>query len=668
MPFDQIPRLDFEQFDLLSMHAKPLPQWACDHRRIKGGPMPGPWSFDNAPMALEPMECVTDRAVEVVTLWTPAQLMKSEYCINVTLWSAYYSRDVLLFEPDQNLGKVFMRDRIRPAMMAFGGVEIIEPGKRGPKKVDSVGALRYPGGGLITALTPNMITGKSGRAAPVIIHDEIDKMGDATLAVSSVSRATTYGGDALVVNASTSTVDEPGTIARLWSEGSMGVWHGLCVKCDRHTQVGWERVLFEKDAFGFWLPDTARMTCEHCGHAWSETERQQTVRAGKFVHSKPHIVDHRSFYIPGPAHIFTTIDKIVREGAKLYRAAIEEDKWEAYQLYVNERLALVWDPDIEGLSARKMERTVYQLGALQSDAVRGHLDRRVVFVTAGVDVGEHELFVEFCAWGIDFQTGNVMCWALEYVTIGGSPDDSIEEPFLWQELANICDNWTWTHDFAGGIRLPAERVLIDCGYRPEIVRQFCAGKYAAQLRRTKDRVRPYGGRYLPLMSKSLESGKHPIDLSLGAEALRKRGTLPATVKINSNQIKDWYYERLLRDRRRPEFQDKLNVWPADGAARGYTQSYFIEMANERKVVTRTRTGLIKTHWEVKSGRAKKNDAFDARIYTCAAAMMIAFPSSLQFGLLKRAISDANSASTHLTKSERTSMAAIVRTVADEEEA
>ena len=654
----------FDQQETLSSQMKPLDQWAVDHRHVEGGPKPGPWNFDNAPMALEPMRAVSDREVREVTLCTPAQLMKSEFCINVALWSAYYARDVLLYEPDRNLLKEMMGKRVRQAMLAFGGYELDDPGKRGPKRRDSVTGLQYPGGGMILGLTPKMTTGKSGWSAPVVVIDEQDKMGDTQMTTVARSRSRTYAGDAIIVKASTCTQDLPGTVWRSWNEGSRGTWKGCCPRCGSWVSVMWNRVKFDTDSEGYWLADGAALVCEVCDAHWSETERQWAVRNGRYVHAVPGNTVHRSFHVPGCAHIFGTLDDIVREGAALWRAAIEEEEWENYQLFVNERLGEVWDPDIEGLSARKMERITFDMGASGKDW-RGNLDRRAVLVTAGVDIGEHEIHTEFCAWGVDLATGNVLCWGLEFIVLGGSPDDTIEKPDLWEQFSALIDNSVWKHDFAGGILVPAERVLIDCGYRPEIIRAYCVGRYGQQLRISGDQVRAFGARILPLMSRSRERGKHPIDLQTGENLMRSgkiQGNIPATVLINSNQIKDFHYSGLLRDRRLPDDVQKSNLWPVDAENRGYTAGYFRQMANERRVISRTKTGRIVTHWEVKAGQAKKNDAFDARIYGVAAAMVCVYPDSLQVGLLKRALRDARSSQSHWTNEERDRMIDLLETI------
>ena len=621
----------------------PMDDWATEFRQINGGPLPGPWDFDNCPMAREPMQAASSPEVRLVSMCAPAQLMKSEYCINIALWTAYYGHDCLVYEPDLHLGGEFMTERIRPAMNAMDGSEKVAIDKMGPRKRDSVGAIRYAGGGLVRLLTPAQKTGKSGHTAPVVVIDEIDKMGDTGMVTVARSRTRTFETDALIAAASTPTVDEPGTIWRMWTEGSRGVWHGRCPHCDQLSALDWGQVLFERDREGYWLPETAKLHCSECGTEWTEADRKAAVRNGEYIHERPEKTAHRSFHVPGLAHMFGSFRDIVREGATLWRGTIESEDWAPYILWYNERLALPWNPDIEGISARKLEQTTFDLGALGAE-VRGELDHRAVLLTAAADVGAREIFTEFTAWGVDLDSGNVICWGLEYVEIGGDDNDSIEEPYLWEQWSQVLERG-WMHPFAGGTVVPARRVVIDCGFRPEIVKSYCRGMYAAQLKRMpshQQKVRAFGARVLPLLSRAIAQDQHPVDLRTGEARARHNPAehVPATVLINSNQIKDFYYESLLRDRRLPEGQQKSNVWPELPSVRGYTADYFKQMANERKVVHRTPTGQLKTHWEVKAGLAKHNDAFDCRIYNCAAAMVCVYPRSLQVGLLRLAAADA----------------------------
>ena len=271
---------------------------------------------------------------------------------------------MLFFEPDVTLIEQMLPDRIRPAAMRLRGAEEMMAGLdvQGQKKRDMKTELRLPSGGTIIGLTPGMKTGTSARAAPVVIFDEIDKMGRSDLITAGEGRIRTYGRDGKLAAVSTPTEDKIGTIWRLWSEGSRGVWHGKCAHCGELAGMGWDRVTFERNADGLWRPETHVMSCDRCGVAWSELDRLNASRAGRYVHAAP---DHpvRTFRIPGCAHLFTTLAMIVESGARDYRAMVEELDSSAYVKWWNESIAEPWDDDHGWDYPRsKLERSTYTMG------------------------------------------------------------------------------------------------------------------------------------------------------------------------------------------------------------------------------------------------------------------------------------------------------------------
>ena len=470
-------------FEAAAAPRLPLDEWAAKYRRVVGGPRPGPWNPKNAPMSLEPMRALSDRRVEIVTVVSPAQLMKSELAINCAIWTAASGEDVLFYEPDREVLKEWMRDRVRPALVALDdGVIVEQVDSDSQKKRDSALAIRMAGGGKILGLTPQMKTGKSAYTARTVVIDELDKMADPSMITVARSRTTTYGSDAKILAVSTPTVDMPGSIWRLWSEGSRGRWHGRCPHCRELVRVDWSRVQFDKDEDGFWLPETVAMSCDSCGTIWSESDRQRAVRAGEYVHDDP---DHtnRSFHIPGTAHLWRSLRAIVEEGAAADRGARIDNTWENYQLWYNERIGQVWTNEMHGLSARRMQRTTYSLGSRGKNDL-GELDRRAVLVTAGVDAHAHDLRVEFVAWGIEPKTGQVLSWGLQYRIIGGGPEDDIEDPEIWREFFKCIDASVWRHQAFPGRVIGAHRVLVDAGYRPDVVRHQLTERYAHEVRTT----------------------------------------------------------------------------------------------------------------------------------------------------------------------------------------
>ena len=448
--------------------------------------------------------------------------MKSDFCVSLAAWAAINGDDVLFWEPDLELAQRFHKTRIREAVFAADVPEPIEPPGRRRRKEDRALSLQVPGGGLILCVTPQMKTGKSSHTARVAVIDEIDKMRDPTMISVAESRTLTYGSDAVIVAVSTPTIDAPGTIFRLWSEGSRGVWHGKCRHCGDLVRVDWSRVKFDSDEDGFWLPSTSSMPCDSCGVLWSESDRQVAVRAGQYIHADPDN-PHRSFHVPGPAHVFRDLRWMVERGARAWRDAQIEGAWDAYKLFVNERQAEPWGDEHEGLSARKMQRATYSLGSRGKDDL-GELDRRVLLLTAGTDAGAHGLYTEFVAWGIQPKTGQVICWGLQYRITGGTPTDDLDTPEMWGAYFRLLENSVWRHQAFPGQRMGLHQVLVDSGgeFSP-VVRTWLEKKYDQDMgARRAEMWHPYGAVVLPCFGKSREIGEHLIDLSQGKQTADTR--------------------------------------------------------------------------------------------------------------------------------------------------
>ena len=162
-------------FEAAAAPRLPLDEWAANYRRVIGGPRPGPWNPNNAPMSLEPMRALSDRRVEIVTVVSPAQLMKSEIAIMTAIWMAANGEDVLFHKPDRILLRDFTIGRIRPALHKIGGL-VDEPAKLRPdeKKRDSALATQLESG-TIRGLSPKLKAGRSLYSTPLVVLDEVGK-------------------------------------------------------------------------------------------------------------------------------------------------------------------------------------------------------------------------------------------------------------------------------------------------------------------------------------------------------------------------------------------------------------------------------------------------------------------------------------------------------------
>ena len=146
------------------------------------------------------MAALSDRWVEIVTLCTPAQLMKSELAITTAVWMEANGEDVLFYEPDRILLRDFMIGCIRPALHQVGGlVDESAKLKPGEKKRDRALTTQLAGGRHHPRPVARDEDGRSSYGAPLVVLDEVDKICDLAMFTVAKSRTTAYRSDACVI-------------------------------------------------------------------------------------------------------------------------------------------------------------------------------------------------------------------------------------------------------------------------------------------------------------------------------------------------------------------------------------------------------------------------------------------------------------------------------------
>ena len=618
----------------------PMDEWVARHRVVVGGAFAGPWDPRRAPMSIEPMRAMSDDRVRIVCVVAPAQLMKTEFAINCAIWAAWYGDDVLFFEPEMTLAEDIVSDRIRPAVLQLRGAGEMSTGSGAKKKRDSKTQLRLPSGGTIYALTPGMKTGDAARAARVVVYDEIDKFGRTDMITVGKSRIRTYGADGKIAVVSTPTQDKNGSIWRLYTEGSRGLWHGRCVHCGEVAGMTWGAVTFDRNADSQWIPGTEIMSCAVCRRPWSEQERVATSAAGQYVHAHPDDPT-RTFHIPGPAHILNlTLAGIMEEGAAARREMTVEVDASRYIKWTNEFIAEPWEDDYMGLTAKKLEKSVYALGS-RGESDLGEVDRRALLITAGTDIGGNAIYTEWVAWGIDPETRNIMSWGLQYRVIGGAPEDDIGDDGLWSAYHRLIRDSVWRFPHRPGQRFGARKVLVDSGWgeRSDLVRDWCRRWYAEERQALGIReIAPFAATVLPLKSQSTGEDRYefPVAMKRPTKQRGKRVVVPALVNVMSQQLKDMIHQWQLRDGHMPSDGATLHRWPSPGDAFGYTEQWKEEFANFKMVTVRNpRTKDVERRW-VPRVEARAEEALDCRVYALAAAHVMARKQPLQHYMLRLA--------------------------------
>ena len=207
----------------------------------------------------------------------------------------------------------------------------------------------------------------------------------------------------------------------------------------------------------------------------------------------------------------------------------------------------------------------------------------------------------------------------------------------------VVDGSVWRHPGFVGTRFPAQRVLIDL--------RLSAGDRARLVRSEIRPAAPQAGHWKPRALRC----SHPAAQIKGSRDWRAPGrprrrdeaatppssTLPSAGRVGVES--DQGCRVRVCPAGRPPARGgakRSNYFPKDREAKGYTEAWFREFTNEVKAVHRNSKGKISTQWEVKAGQGKANEAWDCRIYATGAAMLNAWPHSLQVGLIRLALADA----------------------------
>ena len=247
--------------------------------------------------------------------------------------------------------------------------------------------------------------------------------------------------------------------------------------------------------------------------------------------------------------------------------------------------------------------------------------------------------------GVDPKTGLTLGWGLQYRILGGASDDDIEDPELWRQFFKLIDSSVWRHPAYPDRTIGAHRVFVDAGHRPDVVRDKLRKRMALDVGRSGvEFPNPYGARILPSIGRPQPRFDGFIDLSEGRnKSPRQVRHYPAAVGLHTTMIKDALYEIKQRDGALPEDAPRQFSWPVDLESRGYTPSYFKEMANEVRKLETTPQRRLKIVYEPRDGQQRLNHAWDCRVYATGAAIMHCAGRGtvgLHAGLITRAIGQA----------------------------
>lgn len=548
-------------------------EWADKHRVLTSGTSaePGQWETDRIPYLKQIMDAIDDPMVWKVVLKMGVQLGKTEVILNHIGKSIHLDPGPMMFcFPDEKSAEDFSKDRILPLIENSKPLQELVFGRRGGKGKDStITTKRFPGG-YVVSVSSHIPVQLSSRPIKYLYMDESDRFarsaGKEGPPAELAEKRTTNFWNRKVINSSSPGLDEYSPISEDYETSDKRRLYCPCPECKEEQTIEWEQVSWKKekqsDGNLVQYPETATLTCIHCGVMLDNNGRIAMVRAGQFRATAP-FNGVAGFSESSLISLMTDLKTIVSEFIKA------ENNPEKLKVFWNTRLARTWK-DV-GLSVDQdplMERR---------ETYPAEIPDGVCVLTMGVDIQSDRIEYEVKGWGKDEYS-----WGIEYTKLIGSP----KEPFVWESLSKAIQR---TYKNQHGVQFRISATCVDSGYLTQSVYDFCRNHLLLNV--------------FPI--KGVNRDGTPLIPSNEIVQSLKRNKFRSPVLIGTAEAKTLIYYRLSLTEKKHGFYHFPKKFDAD---------YFSQLTSEQEIIKDN-----KRVWTVKDNR--RNEVLDINVYALAALKM-----------------------------------------------
>jgi phage terminase large subunit GpA-like protein len=572
-----------------------LHEWADKHRMLspESAALPGRWDTTNEPMAMGVMAAGSDPMVEKLTAMCAAQILKTEFLLNLIGFYAHGDpAPILMVQPTVEMGEAFSKDRLAPMIRDTPALTPLFDTKS-RESSDTILHKAFPGG-RVTIAGANAPAGLASRPIRVVLCDEVDrypasagKEGDP---VGLAEKRTTTFWNRFIALVSTPTVKGESRIEESYEEGDKRQFYVPCPHCTVRQVIKWSGVKWDSDD-----PQSARYHCREdafdpdtgefgCGKPWTEAERIAAIELAVTFPGFGWIAEkefkgHASFHASQLASKRVPLMRVVKEFLEAKKAAGVE----RLKQWINTVLAETWEDggeraDPDSLHARREE---YEPGYAKDygpAAPAGLLPKRVGLVTAGVDIQDNRWECEIVGWG-----PNEERWSLDYIVHMADPTT----PAYWEALDEALLR-EFRHPL--GPVLKISTTCIDTGgHHTQAVHDFCRPRFSRRI----FGIKGIGGPGRPIWP---------------AKATKNLAKNTDTYILGVDQAKSAMQKRLLIKEHGPGFCHFPKRYP-------YDERYF-EQVTVEKAITKYKFGRPFKVWECPDGA--RNEAWDNMVYSYAA--------------------------------------------------
>lgn len=559
----------FAQVSLATQIAKPPPkltvtQWANAHLQLspEDSAEPGQYRSERAPYQSGVLDALSDPTIEETVLMASAQVGKTlmlKACLGF-----FIDQDpspILVVQPTLEIGEAFSKDRLAPMVRDTPRLrgKIADPKAR--NSGNTILHKSFPGGHL-TIAGANSPASLASRPIRVAMFDEVDRYPASAGAEGDPvnlgkARTKTFWNRRIFL-CSTPTDESTSRINRAWLQSDMRRYWVPCPHCGEEQWLKWAQVQWVNDD-----PDTAQYACEHCGALWTEGQRIEALRAGRWIAEKP---ERRiaGFHL---SELYSPWRRLAEIVSAFLAAKMAP---ETLKVWTNTSLGEVWKDEAgEGVDADDLpaRRESYDVDSVPEG---------VLVVVAAIDVQNDRLEVEFKGFGVGEES-----WGLDYVVLAGDPGR--EE--VWDRLADQLKR-TFTRE--DGAVLGVYAAGLDTGGH----HTKTAYEFARKHRGLVFALKGKGGAGMPLVKPGAKIKKSGIRLWIVGTDTAKELLLMSRIRISEPG---------------PGYMH----WPISNQ---FGTGYFEQLTAER-ALTRYSHGQAHKVWTLPSG--KRNEALDLNVYALA---------------------------------------------------
>ena len=564
-------------------------EWADKYRVLspEASAEPGRWNTSRAEYQRGIMDAFSDPRVYKVIWMSSAQVGKTEALLNIIGYFIHQDPSpILLLQPTLEMAQTFSKDRLAPMLR---DTPVLKDKVKDVKAKNSGNTILHKifPGGHITMAGANSPASLASRPVRVVLLDEVDRYplsagSEGDPVNLAIKRSTTFWNRKIMLT-STPTIKGISRIEKAYEESDKRKFYVPCPECGEYQVLKWSNVVWEDGQ-----PESAKYCCENCGCLWSDAQRWNAIKKGKWI-AESEFKGVAGFWLNEIYSPWVKLSDMVTNFLN------SKDDPEMLKTFVNTSLGEAWeDRSGEEIEWKKLfdRREKYKL-----------IPARAVVLTCGVDVQDDRLEGEIRAWGEKEES-----WGIKRFVIYGSP--ALNE--TWEQLDYIIFD-EYQHEL--GIKLKVSCTCIDSGghFTDEVYRYVKA--------REKRRVFAIKGgntSALPIVSRPSKNNKYRINL----------------FTIGTDTAKELIYERLKFE----EVKGGYYHWNEE-----YDEEYFKQLTAE-KAVTSYKNGVAYRKW-IKI--RPRNEALDYNVYALAALRIL----NPNFEKLKAVISSTKDEKTKKTKSK-----------------